>query len=189
MRHALLLLTLLFLSTPARAGGAERFPTVEEALALAFPECEVERSTEYLDESELERVRELAGCDPGGRVLRPYRATRDGHDVGTAWIDVHRVRTKNEVLMIVLDPGDRITRMEVLGFAEPVEYLPRGSFYAQFHGKRQGDPLEIGRGVRGVTGATLSAHAASAAARRTLALQRVLRERVRPAPVERDAAR
>jgi hypothetical protein len=182
MRVAALLLTLLSGSMAAQGVADGRFPTVEEALALAFPECRIERSTEFLTEAELERVHELAGCEAGTRVARPYLATRDGKPAGTAWIDAHRVRTKKEVLMIVLDPQDRITRVEVLAFAEPLDYLPRGSFYAQFQGKRQGDPLEIGRGVRGVAGATLSAQAASEAARRTLAVQRVLRERPEPAP-------
>ena len=36
------------------------FLTVEEALALAFPGCKIERRTEYLDEREGKRVEELA---------------------------------------------------------------------------------------------------------------------------------
>ena len=44
-------------------------------------------------------------------------------------------------------------------------------------GKKLGDELAVGRDVRGVAGATLSASATAGAARRVLALHRVLAER------------
>lgn len=176
---------LALVAVPARAGGegaGKVFLSLDEALALAFPECTLTRGTEYLSEAELERAQELAHGALAGRVVRPYEARRDGKLVGTAYFDVHRVRTKNEVLMLVVTPDARLARVEVLSFGEPLEYLPRGPFYAQFAGKRLDEELDTKRAIRGVSGATLSAEAATAAARRTLALHRVLAER-RPASV------
>src|SRR5262245_42174390 len=120
MSRALLALWLLLFAAPLRAGGdASRvFLTVDEALKLAFPECEIERTTRYLSEAEQKRVEELAHVELEGRVVRPYLARQDGKLVGTAYFDAHRVRTKNEVLMIVVAPDERITRIEVLAFAE-----------------------------------------------------------------------
>ena len=169
-------LCLLGLCSASGDAAGKVFLTVEEALELAFPGCKVERGTEYLSVAEERRAEELARGELDGRVVRPYVATRDGKVVGTAYFDAHRVRTKNEVLMLVVDPDARLRRVEVLAFAEPPEYLPRATFYAQYAGKRL-DALDPKRGIRGVAGATLSAEAATAASRRALAVHRVLAER------------
>jgi len=173
------LFALLALAAP-QGGPGKVYLTPEEALALAFPGCTLERRTEYLDRDEAKRVETLAKGALGARVVRPYVATKDGKLVGTAYFDGHQVRTKNEVLMLVVAPDERLKRIEVLSFAEPPEYLPKPAFYAQFAGKKLSDELVVGRDVRGVAGATLSANATGAAARRVLALHRVLAERVTP---------
>jgi hypothetical protein len=180
LAHALALVCL----AAAPAGGSGKvFLTVEEALALAFPECRIERATEFLSEAEATRAGELAHAPLASRVARPYRATKDGVLVGTAYFDAHRVRTKNAVLMLVVGPDERVRRVEVLAFAEPLEYLPKTSFYAQYIGRRLDAELDLKRGVRGVSGATLSAESATAAVRRTLALHHVLAERAPPSTV------
>jgi hypothetical protein len=173
----MLALALALLLAPAAGGAGKVYLTVEEALKLSFPGCVVERTTEVLSEREEARAEALAGTELESRIVRPYVARKDGKLVGTAYFDAHSVRTKNEVLMLVVTPAERLARVEVLSFAEPVEYLPRASFYAQFLEQRLDERLALGRDVRGVAGATLSAEAATRAARRTLALHRVLAER------------
>lgn len=175
-----LALTLLTAPAAPSGGSGKVFLTVEEALKLAFPDCQVVRSTEVLSEDEEERVEALAGAELDVRLVRPYAAWKDGKLVGTAYFDAHRVRTKNEVLMLVVTPEERLKRVEVLSFAEPLEYLPRGPFYTQFKDKRLDERLDLQRDIRGVSGATLSAEATTRAARRTLALHRVLAERRSP---------
>jgi uncharacterized protein with FMN-binding domain len=169
-------LSLAFVVAP-QSGASPAALTPDEALALAFPGCVIERGTQYLDKREEERVETLAGVELETRVVRPYVAKKDGKLVGTAYFDAHRVRTKNEVLMLVVAPDERLKRIEVLSFAEPPEYLPKPAFYAQFAGKKLSDELAVGRDVRGVAGATLSANATAGAVRRVLALHRVLAER------------
>lgn len=160
---------------PTRAP-AKVFLTLEEALELAFPGCEVERRAVYLTRDQERRVAELAQVPYEGRVARPYVATRDGRPVGTAYFDAHRVRTLRETLMVVVDPAGRIRRIEILSFGEPEEYIPRGNWYGQFVGRALDDDLRLGRGVRAVTGATLTARATTDCARRTLALHQLLGE-------------
>jgi hypothetical protein len=179
----MLALALLLALAPAGGGAGRVFLTVDEALALAFPECVVERATEVLSAAEEARAEALAGGELDTRLVRPYVARKDGKLVGTAYFDAHRVRTKTEVLMLVVAPDERLRRVEVLSFAEPIEYLPRAGFYAQFAAKGLDERLALGRDVRGVAGATLSAEAATRAARRTLALHRVLAERRIAPPV------
>ncbi len=158
------------------ASAAKVFLTVDEALELAFPGAEVERSAVYLCEAGEQRVARLACVHYEGRVARPYTARRGGELVGTAYFDTHRVRTLRETLMVIVDSEERITRIEILAFGEPEDYIPRGAWYGQFTGRALDDELQLGRGIRNVTGATLTARATTDAARRTLALHRVLRE-------------
>lgn len=145
----------------------------EEALALAFEGCAVARSTVALTDEQRTRVEKLCGERLERSLVYPYVATRDGELVGTAWFDAHKVRTLRETLMVVVDPEGRIARIEVLAFGEPAEYLPRASWYAQFVGKGLDETLSLKKGIKPVTGATLTARATTEAARRVLAIHRV----------------
>lgn len=161
---------------PLWSPAGQAFLNRDEALALAFPKCEVKRSTAYLDAAQVKRVAALAKIEFKSSVLYPYRATKDGKWVGTAYFDTHRVRTMRETLMIVVKPDGSIGRVEVLSFAEPRDYLPRAKWYAQFPGRKLDAELNLGRKIRGVTGATLTSAATTNATRRVLALDTVLRE-------------
>jgi hypothetical protein len=176
---ALFLAGVLLGGSAAGAASGATYLTVDEALELAFPDCEIERRTLYLSAAEEARARELARVPLEARIVRPYVASCEGKLVGTAYFDNHRVRTKNEVLMFVVAPDGRLRRTELLSFAEPVEYVPRPAFYAQFQGRKLDDELALERGIRGVSGATLTARASTDAARRVLALHAVLQERDR----------
>ena len=194
-----LLPSLLLTLAPLHANSASAAPAVpgrvpaptdvskEEALRLAFPGCEIERRVVYLTKEERARANELAGFDVGTSIVHAYGATRkpsppgapgaaqdaEPEYVGTAWFDIHVVRTKKELLLFAVDPKSRIRRLEVLAFTEPPEYQPRASWYAQFLGRRLDEDLRLDRGIRVVTGATLTARATTNAARRVLALHRV----------------
>jgi len=150
--------------------------TLEEALKLAFPGCEVEKRTVFLTREQVKRASELAGEEIPSAIAYAYVARKEGRLVGTAYFDAHRVRTLRETLMVVVDPAQRVRRMELCAFAEPKEYAPRAAWYAQFTGRELDDELNLKRGIRGIAGATLSARAATSAVRRLLAVHQVLQK-------------
>jgi len=158
---------------------------LDEALELAFPKLEVKRSTEFLSKEQKARVKELAGYSVVSGIIYPYTATKvdpkTGEDVlvGTAYFETHRVRSLRETMMFVVSPKGKLLRAEVLAFYEPLDYLPNQRFYAQFKGHTLNDELRTKRGIRSVTGCTLSVNASTKAARRILAIHQVLGE---PAP-------
>ena len=84
--------------------------------------------------------------------------------------------------------GGEVDRIEVLAFREPPDYLPRDAWYQQFAGRGLDPQLELKRGIRGVTGATLTARATTGAVRRVLALDRVIRDAGALDPETRCAA-
>lgn len=150
--------------------------TRDEALALAFPGAQVERRSAFLGEEELARARALAGDDVelDQHVLSYYLATRDDNPVGVAYFDAHRVRTLDEVVMVVVDPDGRIERLEVLRFMEPPEYRAPDGWIEQLTGRSLDRGLSLQDGVVAMTGATLTSRALVRAARRMLALHAVI---------------
>jgi Na+-translocating ferredoxin:NAD+ oxidoreductase subunit G len=154
--------------------------SLSEALESAFPKpAVVERRTAFLTDADLAAAQADAGPDApvSQRVVSYYVAQRDGRPVGVAYLDSHRVRTLNEVVMIVVQPGDsgrgdRIRSIEVLRFAEPPEYHASDAWLGQFKGKTLSQDLSLKRAIANMSGATLTSNAVTRAARRVLAIHR-----------------
>jgi hypothetical protein len=182
LRRTFVPLALVAALAQAGGAGAKVLLTADEALTLAFPGCAIERRTLFLTPVQRQRAETLAGVALRTARVHPYVASRDGAACGTAYFDTHRVRTLAETLMIAVDPGGAILRVEVLAFDEPLDYLPRPVWYERFAGHDLDPELALRRGVDAVTGATLTARATTDAARRTLALHRVLAEAAGAAP-------
>ncbi|MEE9156287.1 MAG: FMN-binding protein, partial [Gemmatimonadota bacterium] len=108
-------------------------------------------------------------------VVTYYIGWRADGTMGVAYFDSHKVRTMPEVLMIVVSPEARIERVETLKFSEPPEYLASDSWYQQFDGKKLNEDLSLKGSIINMTGATLTSVAVTRAARRVLALHRVIR--------------
>ena len=175
-RAALLGFGLCVAALPGRAH-AQTLLTQEEALRRAFPRADaIERRTAYLDSAQLARAEVAAGPDtkaPAG-VVTYYVGVRDGAPIGAAYFDVHRVRTLPEVLMVVVDPRNRVSRVEIVRFSEPPEYRAPGGWLRQFVGRVLGRELSLKGDIVGITGATLTSVAATHAVRRVLALHSVI---------------
>lgn len=157
-------------------GHAQTLLTQQEALALAFPEpARIDRRTAFLDEGELARAREAAeGAEVETRIVTYYLGSLEGRILGYAYFDAHRVRTLDEVVMVVVTPAGTIDRIEVLRFSEPREYLAPERWLEQFEGRGLDDRLSTKGEIVNLTGATLTARAISRAARRVLALHTVI---------------
>lgn len=175
-RLALLLVAGVAVSGGVPPGVAAQTLTLDEALELAFPDAEIERRTAYLEPAELERARSIAGRDVEiqSEIVTHYVALRGTTPVGVAYFDAHVVRTLREVLMIVVDPGGRIRRVETVAFREPPEYAAPDGWLELFQDRRLDDALSLKGEIPAMTGATLTARAVTRAARRVLALHEVI---------------
>ncbi|MBI4169151.1 MAG: FMN-binding protein [Acidobacteria bacterium] len=167
-----LLLSSLFAVSPAEG---RVYLTQQEALAQAFPApARAERRVLYLDVDQARRAGDLAGVAVEHRVIPYYVGTVDGCVAGYAYFDTHPVRTLAETIMVLLAPDGRIVRIDLLSFDEPEDYLLSGRWLQQFTGRSLDDDLLLNRGIRAMTGATLSARAVTQAARRILAVHQLL---------------
>ena len=127
---------LVFGPGAAAPAAARVLLTVDEALDLAFPGCDVDRGTVFLTEEQVARASEASGQEVASALVHPYRATCDGAYAGTAYFDTHRVRTLPETLMVVVGADGSVARLEVLSFKEPPEYMPREPGTSSFWARR-----------------------------------------------------
>ena len=176
MRHALRVGTLgaVLAAVAGSAAVARVYMTQQQALEAAFPApATVTRRTLYLDEAQRRRAAELARAPVDNRIVAYYEGSVAGKVTGYAYFDTHLVRTLPETIMVLVRPDGGIARIDILSFDEPDDYFPRDRWRAQFGGRRLDDDLALDRGIRALSGATLSARAVTAAARRVLAVHRL----------------
>jgi hypothetical protein len=162
----------------AAAGAEAQGLTQDEALRLAFPApATVERRTAFLSDAQLDSARALAGngVEVGQQIVTYYVGRQGDSTVGAAYFDRHRVRTLNEVAMVVVTPAGAIRQIEILRFAEPPEYKATEPWLAQFDGQPLDQRLSLKGAVANLTGATLTSNAVVACARRVLALHAMVR--------------
>jgi len=151
--------------------------TAQEALALAFPKAQCVRKTLYLTKAEASAVRKAAGSPLRRRVVFRFTARIDNEVIGWGYLERHRVRTHEQVLLVMIHRSGKLARIEVLSFDEPQAYRPRKSWYRQFEGRKLSKTLRLKQEIRGVVGSTLTALATTRAARRVLALHTILSRR------------
>lgn len=159
---------------------ARVFMKQEEALSRAFPPpAKVERKTLFLDEARAERIEKESGGPLPGRIITYYVGIGKQGTLGYAYFDSHRVRTLPETIMVLVTPKGTVSRVSILSFSEPEDYLPREAWLDQFAGRGLDSDLAMRRGIRNLTGASLTAVAITSACRRILAIHRIVKEEER----------
>ena len=154
---------------------AKTFATREVALQRAFgTEAEIERRTAFLTPAELDSARALAAAPIAAARVSYHEASRGDSLLGRAYLDTHPVRNEYETILIIVSPAGETQRVEILAFDEPEDYLPPARWLQTLTHRSLSRRLRPGDAVDAISGATLSARAATEAVRRVLALDRIL---------------
>ncbi len=151
----------------AVAAQVELPETHRAALRALAPGGVIERHVVVVDEAAHARLCAELGDASLPRTWFVYVARVDGAVVRIALFDTHLVRTLRETLLIGFDLELRLGSVDVVAFAEPRRFLPKSSYYARYQGRTQEDLA--GRGIDGVSGATLTSGATARSAVRGLA--------------------
>ena len=99
-----------------------------------------------------------------------YRISRDGTLLGFA--QVRNVKGKDQPItyLVATDTGVALRDIDILVYREPyggeVAYEP---WRKQFRGKTTGDPLQVGKDIRTISGATISSNSVTRGVRQALA--------------------
>ncbi len=143
----------------------------EEALAKVFEAgASIDRRTAFLTPDQAESIQSKSKTRLESLVYSYYIGTRDGKILGTAFFETRLVRTMPMTLMIVVRPDGTVSRVEVLSFFEPEDYLPRRTWFDLLTGRKHTEPVRLRRDIPNVTGATLTCQAVADGLRQTLAL-------------------
>ena len=149
-----------------------------EAMALCFPDSVVTTDPTMLQRTERDQIAKASGEKAPGPMVYRYRAHKGKNLVAVGYVDSHRVRSKKQVLLVIIDTAGKnagkVRRLEVLAFTEPRQYLPTRRFYAQFDGRTLSPSLREGGQIKRVAGATMTVRATTAAVRRVLATHQLL---------------
>ena len=132
------------------------------------------RDRVILTREQMAAVAALARVGMQGRIFPRYVARRDGVVVGRAYVDTHTPKTERQSLLVSLDTGGRVKRVDVTVFFEPAQYMAPQDWLRQFDGRVLRDDLRVRRGIRPIAGSSFTGRAISDAVRRVLALDRVL---------------
>ena len=178
MRAALLIVCALLLGSQASAAV---FHSRESALNAAFPDADnVVPQPLYLSEDDAAYITAQTGMTMEERLVTAYVAKRGPTILGYGFIDTHRVRTLDETLLIIVSPDAQILSTLTLAFHEPPEYQANERWMRAFRGHSLDAELAVGSRVDSISGASMTARAATAAHRRALAL--FARKLATPAP-------
>lgn len=144
------------------------------ALARVFSEGAPVRRTLYLDARQVAAVERLARSKVPSPVVTTFRGRSGSGEELRAILDTHVVRTMPETVMTVVSGDGRLYTTLVLQFSEPPDYLPREGWLRTLEGKALDDELWPSRGVRRVSGSTLTVQALTEAVRRCMAIDELV---------------
>jgi len=175
---------LLVLSLAAAAAAAAAAPasarvlaTRDAALQRVFgTRAQFESRVAWLTPAMADSVAARARTPCAATAVTYWVASRNDSILGYAYLDTRTVRTMPATLLIAVGPQHDVLAVEVLAFHEPADYLPSRRWLERLRGRTLAAPLQAGRDVDAVSGATLSARSVTASVRLALALDRVVGE-------------
>lgn len=123
--------------------------------------------------SEAQEVSKLAKIKLDTKLYRVYYAKKGKDVIGYGLMITKKIRTKTATMLYAFNHSGSLQSVEVIAFHEPKEYSPSKTWLSQFDSAVNYDSLYTGKGVSGITGATLSARKITDAARLAYAIYNV----------------
>ena len=145
--------------------------TVEQAQSAMFPHHSLTPAFRQLQPDQIAAIRKASGVAPLSRDLRAWKAQDGG------WFIVDRVVGKHEFITyaVALTRDGAMRSVDILEYRETYGGEVRNAAWRQqFVGKRFGAPLQIGKDIRNISGATLSSRHVTDGVRRLVATWQVV---------------
>jgi Na+-translocating ferredoxin:NAD+ oxidoreductase RnfG subunit len=140
--------------------------TVEQAQAAMFPHQSLTAAFRQLQPDQIAAIKRASGAAPLSKDLRAWRAQDGG------WFIVDRVVGKHEFITyaVALTRDGAVRSVEILEYRETYGGEVRNpGWRQQFVGKRFGSPVQLGKDIKNISGATLSSRHVTDGVRRLLA--------------------
>jgi len=143
--------------------------SLEQAQELMFPAQALTPVALQLSAADIARVERETGTRYFAGALRAWRAT-EGYFFVDAVIGKHDLIS----YAVALSADGKVRQVEILEYREAYGGEVRNAAWRrQFVGRAHGDPVQIGRDIRNISGATLSCQHVTDGIRRLLAVYAV----------------
>ena len=145
-----------------------------DAMKLHFgDDSKIEKKSLLLTSKEANAITKLAKVKLETKIYKTFRASKDGKLLGHGILVLHKVRSKDTAVLSIIAPDGTLKTIEIVAFNEPIEYLPSKSWIEVLNNQTLSDSFTLGRDVPSITAATMSARAATNAARIALSIYEV----------------
>jgi hypothetical protein len=143
---------------------------VQQLQADYFPGQVLQPVAVTLSAAQRDLIRALSGISAPFDADGIWRASAGG------WLITDHVLGKHEQIAfaVILDARGAVVAVEIMSYSESYGSEVRGKdFRAQFVGKRNQDPLALGKDIRNISGATLSCKHVTQGVKRVLAVYEI----------------
>ena len=150
---------------------ATEYLTVQKAQAQMFPGATFQPVPLQLSDTVRDALNERSGVHEPFNDKGVWKASSGG------WFIVDRVVGKHEKITyaVALDAKGAVRAVDILTYQETYGYEVRNADWrAQFIGKTAQDPVQLGKDIRNVSGATLSCKHITQGVKRVLAVYDLL---------------
>jgi len=137
---------------------AKKLNSPYEVMKYSFgPDVEVVKKNIILKKSQALSIQKSAKVKLNSKIFRYFKAVRNSEIIGYGILINRKVRSKNAVVLYMIDTNSTLKGIEIIAFNEPEEYITSKKWNALFEGTSTQSNLYLGKGIPTITGATLSA--------------------------------
>ncbi len=149
---------------------------ITKYIRFYYPDSVIEIKNIILSKEQVKRASKIGRVRIRSRLVSFYLIKdKEGKLIAYAYIDTHKVRTKLETVLYIINKRGELEVAEVIAFQEPPEYKADERWLNIFKGKSiEKDRLNLRRDIPNITGATLTARAITRSIRKVLALWQVV---------------
>lgn len=142
----------------------------DEVLRENFSKAKIIKKNILLTKSQVRLVQSMSKVKLPHFIFTIYIAKENGKTIGYALLHSHKVRTKNEVVLVTFDKNCNVKDVETIAFYEPPEYIPSDKWRLNFIDKNKENLPVLRRNIPNITGVTLSARVLIDAVRQSIAI-------------------
>ncbi len=144
------------------------YMTVLQAQALCFPAAMFKEAPLTLTPDQIRKIESRSGAEVTLKNPQIWRVFSSGKLTGWFFVDEVIGKYQQITYCIALLPDGSIKQVEILSYREIHGSNVRGAWRTQFKGKTVASPLEIGKDILNLSGATLSSRHLSEGIKRIL---------------------
>lgn len=117
----------------------------------------IKKKNVILNKNKAKLVQKKAKARLKSKIFKYFIAKVDKKVVGYGILVSRKVRSKNAVVMYLIDVNGVMRNVKVIAFNEPLEYLASEKWTSQFNNTSYEKKLKVGKDIPTITGATLTA--------------------------------